>query len=163
MQITGIVIPAELEQPVYTIDYDRGDTKSMRETVGGPFDVVDTDDPAASVWLNDEGIINGLPQNVRATMFIWAGKPRLRGVQGYFGDTLVTGQPDEEGETTTVSGDILRLFFQTEQYKVEAKFKSEDDWRVDDSRFSNYWTALHWALTMVTNSPIIEDVRVKPA
>ena len=94
MQIKAVVIPQDLEQPLRTITFDRGDIVTMQTIVGGRFEVLDIPTLRASVWSNDEGHLIGLPVNERATMFLWINAHEHMGYNVLTGDCLVTGRPD---------------------------------------------------------------------
>jgi hypothetical protein len=70
--------------------------------VGGWFAVVDC--PAGSVWVNDEGLLLGLEQNLFATAI----------AQQYLvGTAVFTGPTGPNGETTSVSPVLIRCLEET--------------------------------------------------
>ena len=70
-----------------------------------------------SLWVNDNGKIEGLPLNRRATMFLWASASNWRNQDVMMGDVVITGQADESGETTGIPDELLRLITEVPEYK----------------------------------------------
>jgi len=91
-----------VEQPVLTLAY-------LQEKVGGSIEVTSggTEDGIWSVYLNDEGKINGLPANERATRIARA--LNWQGMRGdvFAGDVLFLGPSDENGDDTDVPQFVL--------------------------------------------------------
>ncbi|MEU3455616.1 DUF3846 domain-containing protein [Micromonospora sp. NPDC006766] len=75
--IRVVVIPADEDEPItlrYLARDENGSTlRAMQATVGGYVDVVRTAE-GVDVWINDEGLLMGLPFNERATAFVHAVK-----------------------------------------------------------------------------------------
>lgn len=105
---TAIVVPADgsparIETKEWTLD-------ELQAGVGGYIEAVDiaqvlTDAGLktvnATMFVNEEGKLIGLPVNPRATDFA------ARTIGGWFsdvilGDVVIIGQPDDEGETQSV-------------------------------------------------------------
>lgn len=77
--------------------------KTLQGLVGGYIDAVASEDNTISVFINDEGAINGMPVNELATGFWWAVNPAARASAQYLhGTAVVAGGPDSEGETTNI-------------------------------------------------------------
>jgi len=66
----------------------------LQKAVGGHVDVVALS-PWLDMWVNDEGILLGLPVNPVATRVAATYGPRIP----YFGPVVLTGGPDPEGAT----------------------------------------------------------------
>lgn len=80
-----------------------GELKTLQGLVGGYIDVAASEDNTISIFINDEGAINGMPVNELATGFWWAVNPAARASQQYLhGTAVVAGGPDSEGETTNI-------------------------------------------------------------
>lgn len=84
--------------------------RTMQEIVGGYVECIDVRHPVtgtvASIWFNDSGKIDGLPENPLATAI--AGIGGWAGVE--YGDTLrgnavITGIDHTEGETVSIPED----------------------------------------------------------
>lgn len=86
-----------------------GDLASMQEIVGGliqPIDVL----PDCTVWVNEEGIVNGLPFNPVATF--WT---RMWHDVTLFGTAFMTGGVDEEGNILPLKEEYADLFIKRYQ------------------------------------------------
>ncbi|CAL9631900.1 DUF3846 domain-containing protein [Streptomyces sp. enrichment culture] len=57
-----------------------------------------------TMWLDDEGIINGAPFNVAATRLYGMYRPLH---QRYYGTAVLTGGPDRHGDTRGLTEDQL--------------------------------------------------------
>jgi hypothetical protein len=110
MIITGIVIPATIEQSMTRVEYESEDFRFIQSIVGGTFTVTDLEeDVKASIFSNDEGLLIGLDFNKRATALLYAFSPRHIGYTMLVGTCLIVGYPDEEGVTQSVPPALLAL------------------------------------------------------
>jgi hypothetical protein len=92
-----------------SIDLDAGNTlKILQNAVEGWVQAVDfTAD--LTIWVNEEGKLNNLPINAKATK-IWA---HFFGNTDYMsGNAVFTGGTDEEGETLAISADAEAFIYQ---------------------------------------------------
>lgn len=99
------MIDAVLIQPagdIYPITIN--DWRDVQTAVGGTFDCIGCD--GADFWIHDEGKIIGLPMNRKATQWLWTLNPRFVGQDIICGPALVTGPPDEEGNSTSISDEL---------------------------------------------------------
>ena len=159
---TGIVIPADEALPLEKLEVHG--IQDMQKAVGGLFEVLDTQEPAASVWSNEEGLILDLPVNRRASILLWLGNKAHRGYTTLRGDCLVTGNPDDQGQTTSVSPELLALFFDTESIKFEVQTAdSGTAWSSNQQRFDNYFDAAAAALSLSGRWFLVTAMRVVPA
>ncbi|MGX9890027.1 DUF3846 domain-containing protein [Streptomyces sp. NPDC002276] len=67
--------------------------------VGGHLQVLNLERPAATMHLNNEGRLDGLPFNPRATALLWAHKLDLRNEDIIAGNALILGVPDRHATT----------------------------------------------------------------
>jgi hypothetical protein len=77
---------------------------NLQQNVGGLIDVVAHRE--GDFWINDEGRINGSPVNVRVTNWVLndsalAKQGRAGEWSVIFGDVVITGGPDREGESSS--------------------------------------------------------------
>lgn len=93
-----------------TVDTTEWDTTSgtldhLRTALGGWVDVVSLS-PTLDMWVNDEGLINGMEVNQVATALA-----RTYGLahQPYAGPAVLTGGADAEGNTCPLSESQVRL------------------------------------------------------
>jgi hypothetical protein len=73
----------------------------MQRIVGGYIEAVDFEfeDRPCIIWLNEEGKLNGLPLNGRATLLA---QGRIGQGDYIVGDVLITGGVDGEGNTLSI-------------------------------------------------------------
>lgn len=160
--VTGVVIPSDIDEQPFKVEFESGDYKEIQKYVGGHFDVLDTD-YLTSVWVNDDGIIENLEMNLRATLYVWLNSKSLRGVQPYFGDILLTGRDPRTNDTATVPNDLLELLFNTKVYKPEFQTEGRPKWVGNAKTFSSYWEAAYYVLQKAGKWRIVTDMRVVSA
>jgi hypothetical protein len=90
MRITALLVPADEETPISAIEVDTNDIDSVERIVGGVFEVVDIERPAALV-LNENSVYMDLPFNKCATRLLWCHASQYRGHHFLVGPVLVTG------------------------------------------------------------------------
>lgn len=97
----AVTIDVEGDAQAVVWDASSGTLSALQEAVGGAVDVVSLH-PRVDMWVNDNGIPEGLPINQVATTLT-----RLFGLshQPYFGPVVFTGGVDGEGETLTLDED----------------------------------------------------------
>ncbi|WP_151530612.1 DUF3846 domain-containing protein, partial [Rhodococcus erythropolis] len=66
--IQCLIIPADLDVLVQTMELEQGDIKTMQGIVDGRFQVLELEAQKASMFVNEEGKNIGLKMNQRATM-----------------------------------------------------------------------------------------------
>jgi hypothetical protein len=85
--------------------------KDIQKVVGGTFDVVVSDTGETSLWFNDEGKLNGMDPNFKATKIWWQLNPAFDGQDYLAGPVLITGGADMNGNTLGVgpeAEDVVR-------------------------------------------------------
>lgn len=96
MEFKVLYIPADpsfaLEKRTVT------DVETMSALVGGHLETVTLDDPPGVMYVNEEGKLQNLPLNQRATELVQRHNPALKDV--IVGNAFVCGQPDENGDDT---------------------------------------------------------------
>ena len=105
--VKGIFISADMEQPIKVVEFDRSDYTNIQKFVGGLFQVLDI--PNASIWINEEGKLIGLPFNLRASNLLYLYRSEFIGNDALVGDALVLGQADNEGNTLSVPDKFVDL------------------------------------------------------
>lgn len=78
--------------------------KDMQDVVGGYIECVSEPGDNFDIYVNEEGILQGLPLNVLASMI--SGRRLL-------GPVLVTGRVDKDGEITSVPKGVMTTLHQT--------------------------------------------------
>ncbi len=108
--LVAIVIPVQgpvrIEQ-VPTRSPER--LQAYQSWVGGLVEVVDLDDPQASMYCNEEGKNLSMPMNARATRLLWLHNPAFRQQDVICGPAFIVGPADDEGEDTTAPTELVEL------------------------------------------------------
>ena len=78
----------------------------LQQRVGGWIEAVGSDDDSATLWINEEGKIIGLPVNLVGTGLWHTVSPRMAGVDVLCGPVVVSGGTDHEGETLSIPADL---------------------------------------------------------
>lgn len=162
MNITGIRIPVDLDEPLERREIEMGDIKDYQLIVGGMFDVIDFEQPPASVFFNDEGKIIGLPMNRRATTLLWACSIDWIAHDYLMGDVLLLGQPDDEGDTQSVPDELLSILLNPGMFRIEVQ-TGTDDWSGNELRFDDVWNAYAWGVALASRWSQVTALSVKRA
>lgn len=104
--LTIAVIHWDEAIPVFTKEI-QGKLGDYQDLVGGLINFTDLDTLPASIISNDEGLLERLEYNHRATQFLYRHAPRHVGWTVLVGTCLVVGLPDDEGESTTAPPEAL--------------------------------------------------------
>ncbi|MDI9934743.1 DUF3846 domain-containing protein [Rhodococcus sp. IEGM 1351] len=161
-KIRCIVIPADINVEVGHMEFYEGDLSAMQGIVGGLYQAIDLEAQKATLWVNEEGKNIGLPKNQRATMELWLSDGRWRFQDFVAGNAFITGQPDEEGRTTSVPQEIIDLLFKTDEYKYEVQTGSPS-WNGNGLRYDDYWDAAHGVLELSSRWMLVTECRVVAA
>ena len=91
----AVVIGFDESIEVVDLDAPQGSLKVLQDAVDGWVQVVDLA-PTLSIWVNEEGKMNGLPYNGIATAIY---QDRFGMVDIIVGNAVLTGGTDDEGDT----------------------------------------------------------------
>jgi Domain of unknown function (DUF3846) len=160
--ITAIVIPADPAEPIRREQLNKHDVDAYRAIVGGPLQVLNLDRPPASIYLNDEGKLDGLPVNDRATALLWVHNAAFRGRDVICGTAFVVGVPDQHGDDTRVHEDLVELLFRTRRFCVQMWTRGGRQWSSDTPVLTDWLQAYRYAIQLAQSFSIIEEVRVVP-
>jgi hypothetical protein len=163
MVITAIAIPADLNRPVERVEIKPIDVDAYRALVGGNLEVLGLDQPPASLYVNEEGKLDGLPLNHRATSVLWMHSSVFRGKDVVAGDAFIVGPADEHGNDLTVPAELETLLLDTPSYRVEVKTYGSDGWYTNQLVFDRWPVAYGYALDLAERWTLVEKVRVVPA
>lgn len=94
-----VIIPADEAEVAYVDKVEKIDYAYLTKRVGGMIEVVSFRDDQASIYLNEEGKIEGLAPNRRAT-YLAKRHGAISMLDFIAGDAVVTGPVDDEGEET---------------------------------------------------------------
>ncbi|MCO4274304.1 DUF3846 domain-containing protein [Pseudarthrobacter sp. HLT3-5] len=160
--IHAILVPADEERPLYKVAIEG--LTGLQAAVGGLIEVMDIDRPDATLILNEEGKVMGLPMNRRATLLLWVHLTRWRGHDALAGDVLIVGRPDDEGNMQDVPRELVELLFKTKVYKYEVTTVSDlDVWNGNQRRYEDWVTAYNDGLALASRWFAVNDVRIVPA
>jgi hypothetical protein len=163
LRINTIIIPADDEMPLEQGKLDPMNIQSYQWHLGGTVQALDLDRPAASLYCNEEGKLEGLPFNGRATMLLWMHNPALRFHDAIVGDALVVGPVSARGRDTDVPDAFTQMFFGEPRLKVEVRVRDNPTWHGNDMRFRQ-WTEAYAYLLMFSRrwGRAVTDIRVVP-
>lgn len=108
---------------VIDLDLTPDSLQVLQTAVGGWVQAIDLDE-SLSMWLNEEGKLNGLPHNPYA-QFAW--DKRFGAHTDYMvGDVVFTGGTDDEGETLGLdkdTADQIRLLIEKVKEIIEPRIE----------------------------------------
>ncbi len=160
--IHAIQIPVEEERPLYKVAIEN--LAGMQAAVGGYIEILDLGPLTASLVVNEEGKLEKLAINRRATLLFWMLFPSIRGRDVILGDVLIVGYPDKQGNTTDAPKEVFELLFDTRSYKAEFQtFDDKNKFNGNLMRFESYFDACNYAITKSQRWTAVERTRVVPA
>jgi len=159
----GIYIPADEAAPLEFRLF--GQLTDYQEAVGGWIEPIDIETPPATIYVNEEGKLQDLPQNRRATLLLWVNHRATHGREVLVGNVVLIGLPDdEEGETQDVPDELVTLILKSDLYKYEVETHEEaGKWYGNQARFDNYFEACNAALGLYERWTLAANVRVLAA
>ncbi|BAS17577.1 hypothetical protein AHiyo8_58800 [Arthrobacter sp. Hiyo8] len=160
--IHAIQIPQDEERPLYKVAIEN--LAGMQAAVGGYIEIIDLGPLMASLIINEEGKLEKLPINRRATLLFWLLFPSIRHRDAIVGDVLIVGHPDKDGNTTDAPANVVELLFETKSYKAEFQtFDHPTKFNGNLRRFDDYFEAANYALLKAQAWTAVEQTRVVPA
>lgn len=159
----GIYIPAD-ESKVLEFRLF-GQLNEYQEAVGGWVECIDLETPPATFFVNEEGKIQNLPQNRRATLALWLHNRGMHGRDVLCGNAVLIGQPDdEEGETQDIPDELVAILMRTDSYKLEVEtMDAPGVWNGNQARYGNWVDAYNAALGLYERWTLATNVRVLAA
>jgi len=100
-----LVIPADEAEPVHAEEVDKIDLAFLQKTCGGNIEAVSVTTEDLTMYLNEEGKLDGLPRNRRATALA---QGSIQYNDYIVGSAVITGPTDEEGYDTGLSDEQVR-------------------------------------------------------
>ncbi|MBT0774169.1 DUF3846 domain-containing protein [Kineosporia sp. J2-2] len=161
--LLAIVIPADDEQPVRIETLPRGIVLS-RNLLGlghDIFQVVNLDQPAASLYCNEEGKILGLEPNRRATLLGIVHNPGLRG-DVIAGDAFIVGPP-VHGDDTTAPIELIDVIAHQGLLQVQRSTNGEPGTWEEDALFTSWTHAYQHLERFTTTHPVRVVATTDPA
>ena len=158
--ITAIVLPADMDQPIRQQHIKPTDIAAYRELVGVNLEVVELFRPSASLYIDEEGKLNDLPLNQRATVITWVHNSAFRGHDLILGDAFIVGAVDGNGDDLTVPQELVELLFDTSSYRIEVQTVGSSQWSRNQLRWDDWFEAYVYAIDLAQRWKQVQDVRV---
>lgn len=156
--VKGIYLPADELAPLEVREF--ADFTDYQAAVGGIFDVVDLPDLGASIYVNDEGLVIGLPMNPRATYLWWMCVPNARNNAFLVGDAVLIGATDEDGNDTNLPEELLHALTFEGPFRVEVVLSNDPKWYTNVQLYPSYWEAAVWAGLLRERWNEVEHMRI---
>jgi hypothetical protein len=160
--ITVIVIPANRRLPPRLERRAADDLPGFQALVGGYLEALRLTDPAATLYLNEEGKDRQLPLNPRATAVAWVHNPAFRGADVIAGDVVLAGPPDAAGELTAAPDRLVTVLLRSPRVRVETR-RGQGGWVAGRRTFDDVFAAYLHALALVRHDRRVSGIRVVPA
>lgn len=160
--VTGVIIPADERLAVSRHEFNH--LRDYQGVVGGLVEAIDLDHPQMTFFANDEAKLIGLPINRRATIIWWLHNPITYGFDVLSGDTVLVGQPDQDGDTQSAPAEFVSLLMDTPSFRVDVQTSGPDTpWYSNDTRFEDYFTAALCAVDLTHRWAQVTRARVVAA
>lgn len=149
--VQGIIIPASDAEDMRTIEL--AELEDYQRAVDGWIEAVDLLSFGCTMFLNEEGLIRGLPYNRRATYLWWYHVPQARGQARLAGDAVLVGLPARDGRSTDVPTVVRELMLGAAVCQVELQRLHSDQWRAVPSDPQTYIEAIVGATLRMEYAP----------
>jgi hypothetical protein len=156
----GIVIPVDMDAPLQLREFTR--LEDYQAAVGGYIEPIDLAELNSTLYLNEEGKPRGLTFNPRATFFWWFWQPTARNTDMLYGDAVLIGIPDEDGETTAVPTALSQVLLHDGKFKVMVKTFGDPKWYTNQLEIDDYFEAAVWGMMLLERWANAEKVRISP-
>ncbi len=157
--VTGIFISQDATKPLELRELNG--LSDYQRIVGGYVEVVHIDFPRLTIFVNDEGKVQRLEINRRATGLWWLLSPGVRGRDVLVGDVVIVGAKRGPQSTTDVPDQFRALLLETSEYRTEFKLVGDPrTWHPDSSVFSTYFEAAIYSLSRLERVELLQEVRV---
>jgi hypothetical protein len=158
--VKGVVIPADAEKDLE--EHEFAELEDYQAAVGGWIEAVDLPDLGITIYVNDEGCLNGLPVNSRVSFLWWYHVPEARQSTMLLGDAVLVGMPDRSGNVTDLPDATRGLLLSPTIYRVEVRTIGDPKWYSNQATFSDYWEAIIWAMVLLERWTLARDVCIVP-
>ncbi|MFC5289371.1 DUF3846 domain-containing protein [Actinokineospora guangxiensis] len=160
--VTAIVIPTDPKQPIRQQKLNLHDVDAYRQIVGGPLEVVPLGRPESSLYFHEEGKLERLPVNARATALLWVHNSAFRGRDVIAGPAMVLGPVDHMGYEMSAPADLIDLLFRATRLRVEVRVQGEHAWQRNEAVLPDWYEAYRQAIILARAWTLAEEVRVVP-
>ncbi|MDQ1175012.1 hypothetical protein QE430_003319 [Microbacterium testaceum] len=157
--VHGIVIPTSDAEDMRAIEL--AEVEDYQKAVGGWIEALDILSFGCTMYLNEEGLIRGLPYNRRATYLWWYHVPHARGQARLAGDAVLVGLPDRSGRSTDTPSAVRELLLGSTLCQVELQRLDSAEWRAAPSEPQTYIEAVVGA-TLMMEYALERTLRVVP-
>ncbi|HEV2403431.1 MAG TPA: DUF3846 domain-containing protein [Candidatus Saccharimonadales bacterium] len=162
LRITTIVVPADEEQPLQRKEIGAASLDDRQQIVGGYIEAIRLRQPPSSLYVNEEGKLQELPLNRRASMLLWVHHRGYRYEDYVAGDAFLTGPIDREGSVTNVPDQFVATLFNAKRFRAEVQTKGDRGWHGNDITFATWEEAYSHVLHLGARWTQVEDIRVIP-
>jgi hypothetical protein len=159
--ITAVLVPADEEAPLEKVEIDEGDLSVFQRYIEGNVQAINIYRPDSSLWCDEDGKDKKTPMNRRATLLLWLHATHFRSLDYIAGPTLITGRP-VDGVTTSISDELVKLFFNTSAYRIEVQTADSESWNSNEMWFADWVSAYNYGLNLANRWLAVLHVRVVP-
>lgn len=156
--VRGIYLPAEAGRALEEHEFNT--LEDYQSAVGGWIEAVDLHTLGVTIYMNEEGLLRHLPFNSRATFLRWYYVPESRQQAMLFGDAIIVGLADRNGDSTDVPRAVCELLLTPSRYYVEVRTAGDPTWHPNGTTYPDYWEAIVWAMVLLERTPEANEVRV---
>lgn len=152
--VRGIFIPASNGLDPEVRDFER--LEDYQAAVNGWIEAVDIPTCGSTLFVNEEGLIRGLPANRRATYLWWFHIPEAAGHSRLAGDAVLVGMPDRNGAATDVPRSVEGRLLTPRSYRIRTREPEGGNWRREPIVREDYFETIIWATHLRELSPTAE-------
>lgn len=111
-KLAYVIHPDDSAEPVQITT--KNGLRTLQQLVGGYIEAVyagqdEHGRPTVTFWCNEEGKLQGLPINRRATAYWWLLEPHMANQDVLCGTIVVTGFADENGDTLPIHEAMVKM------------------------------------------------------
>lgn len=157
---TGVIIPADPTQEPQAVSV-RG-LRDMQAAVGGYIEAVELEHPLFIMLVNEEGLVQNLPVNTRATAMVVV-HGGLDQTAGYVaGDVLLVGPTNRLGYFTSVPKELYDILLVRERFDIEVITDDANAITTIEHGFKS-WTAAYEAAVRLAQEYDTYEFKVRVA
>jgi hypothetical protein len=162
LKINTIIIPADEALLIRQEQIGASHLPDYQGIAGGLIERLTLENPSSEMYFNEEGKINELPMNRRATILLWMHRPAFRYADYVAGDAFLLGPVDNEGNDTNVPQEFVKTLFEAKRFRPEVQKQGEEGWHGNALRFDDWFEACSYVLLLGNRWTQVTDVRVVP-
>ncbi len=149
--VQGIIIPASESKAVVCAEF--ATLEDYQRLVGGWIEAVDIPVLNATMYVNEEGPLRGLPFNRRATFPLWFHVPATRGRARLVDNAVPVGGGETAGNRTDLSTAVSQLLLGHGEHNVSTREPGGTRWRSEPEPHEDYLEAIIWATVLQEYAP----------